>query len=208
MKRVLTPKEIDAMVFDHFDFQGEWFDAFSKPEKTGTWFIAGNTSNGKSSFSQKLTKYLADLGNKVLIAPLEEGGRSTLQNSLRKINMTAVSGKVQFCPANEPIMQSIARLKKRNAAKILVIDSWQYAGLSFSSFKKTTEDHPDVLFIIISQAIKGKLVGSSAGRVELHADLKIWVEGHRAISKGRYIGTKGYYTNWHEGALKYWGAAQ
>lgn len=206
MRRVLTPKEIDAMVFSHFDFAGEWFDAFDKPETTGTWFIAGNTSNGKSSFSQKLYKYLASLGAKILIAPLEEGGRSTLQKLLRSVNMSAVSGKVQFCPKHEPIITSVLRLKKRNAPKVFVIDSWQYAELPFLAFKKITEENPDVLFIVISQAIKGKLVGASAGRVELHADLKIWVEGHRAISKGRYIGTKGYYTNWHEGALKYWGA--
>ncbi len=37
------------------------------------------------------------------------------------------------------------------------------------------------------------------------ASLKIFVEGFRAISKGRFIGPKGYYTVWEEGAERYWG---
>lgn len=204
MKRVLTPKDIDAMNFEFFEFEGEWLEAFDKPETCGTWFIWGDSGNGKSTFVQKLIKYLASF-KKVLVAPLEEGGRATLQRSFRKINMSAVSGKVQICP-KEPLKTSIERLKKRYAAKILVIDSWQYAELTSRQFKRITDEHPDVLFIVISQSEKRSPLGQSARDVMYHADLKIWVEGHRAISKGRYIGTKGYYTNWHEGALKYWGA--
>ena len=37
------------------------------------------------------------------------------------------------------------------------------------------------------------------------ATLKIWVEGFKAFSKGRFIGEKGNYTIWEEGANKYWG---
>ena len=205
MRRVLTPKDLDAMVFEHFEFTGEWFDAFDRPEKSGTWFISGNTSNGKSSFVNNLLKYLATLGARILVAPLEEGGRSTLQKMLRNVNMVSVSGKIQYCP-REPFATSVLRLKKkRSRPTVFVIDSWQYAEMRFSAYKKLTEEHPDILFIVVSQMIKNKLVGTSAGSVELHADLKIVVEGHRAISKGRYIGKIGHYVNWHEGALKYWG---
>jgi len=37
------------------------------------------------------------------------------------------------------------------------------------------------------------------------ADLKIWVEGYRAFSKGRTFGELGYYTIWPERAEAYWG---
>ncbi|MEA4949586.1 MAG: ATP-dependent serine protease, partial [Petrimonas sp.] len=47
--------------------------------------------------------------------------------------------------------------------------------------------------------------GRAAKSVMYDADMKIWVEGYRAISKGRYIGEKGYFDVWPEKALRYWG---
>ena len=40
------------------------------------------------------------------------------------------------------------------------------------------------------------------------ADLKIWVEGYTAFSKGRFIGETGKYTVWARGAAEYWGDTQ
>ena len=37
------------------------------------------------------------------------------------------------------------------------------------------------------------------------ATLKIWVEGFKAFSKGRFIGQTGEFTIWDEGAARYWG---
>ena len=37
------------------------------------------------------------------------------------------------------------------------------------------------------------------------ATLKVWVEGYKATSKGRFIGTTGEYIIWEEGAQVYWG---
>jgi len=39
------------------------------------------------------------------------------------------------------------------------------------------------------------------------ADLKIWVEGYVAFSKGRYQGSTGEYTIWEKGAYDYWNVA-
>ena len=49
-------------------------------------------------------------------------------------------------------------------------------------------------------------VGRTAKSVMFDADEKIWVEGHIAFSKGRYIGANGgSYVIWKEGAERYWG---
>ena len=37
------------------------------------------------------------------------------------------------------------------------------------------------------------------------ASLKIYVEGFRAFSKGRFFGSVGHFTIWDEGAVRYWG---
>lgn len=203
MKRGITPAELDAIKFDEFDFQGEWFDAFEKPETSGVWFIWGNSANGKTSVTLKLLKYLTTFDKKGVYNSLEEGRRKTMQKVFRKVNMKEVTGKVIM--VQESIEDLIERLKKRGSAEIVVLDSIQYANLSFKQYLALKKLFPKKLFIILSQA-EGKMpTGRMARSVMFDADLKIWVEGHRAISKGRYIGPKGYYTNWVEGAALYWG---
>ncbi|MBY0377485.1 MAG: hypothetical protein K2Q33_02840, partial [Gammaproteobacteria bacterium] len=180
-------------------------EAFGTPEKRGTWFIAGNTSNGKSTLVAKLVKLLIEsFDEKVLYCSLEEIGKASLQKTINEVNMSAVSGKVQYCP-KESFDTSVARLKKRDAARVFVIDSYQFTFKTFRQFLKIESENPNVLFIVISQAIKGKIQGKPAEDIQLYADLKIWVEGHRAICKGRHPGPKGYMDIWKEGAFKYWG---
>lgn len=201
MKRGITPKELDAMKFDVFDFEGEWFDAFAKPERNGMWFIWGNSGNGKTTIVLKLVKYLASF-EKVIYNSMEEGKRKTMQDAFRTVGMNEVTSKVLL--VKETIDDLIVRLQKRRSAKVVVIDSIQYSGLNFKSWLKLKAMFADVLFIIVSQAEGKKPKGRPADDIHYDADLKIWVEGHRAISKGRYIGKVGYYVNWLEGSLKYW----
>lgn len=203
MKRGMTPAELDAIVFDEFEFEGDWFDAFDRPETNGVWFIWGNSANGKTGFTLKLIKYLTTFKRKVIFNSLEEGRRKTMQKAFRNDNMNEVTGKVIM--VQESIEDLIVRLKKRGSAEVVVLDSIQYAWLSFKQFLALKKQFPSKLFIIISQAEGRSPKGRMAKDVMFDADLKIWVEGHRAISKGRYIGKKGYYTNWIQGAARYWG---
>ena len=48
---------------------------------------------------------------------------------------------------------------------------------------------------------------TAATSVMYDADLKIWVEGYVAFSKGRYQGATGEYTIWEKGAYDYWNVA-
>lgn len=203
MKRGMTPAELDAKNFECFEFSGEWFEAFDKPETTGVWFICGNSSNGKTSFVLKLIKYLTTFDRKAVYNSLEEGDRKTMQDAFRRANMNEVTGRVVM--VQESIEDSTERLKKRYSPDILILDSIQYSGLTFRQYLAFKKLHKSKLILVISQADGSKPKGKMAKDVMYDADLKIWVEGHRAISKGRYIGTKGYYTNWIEGAAKYWG---
>jgi hypothetical protein len=41
-----------------------------------------------------------------------------------------------------------------------------------------------------------------------NASLKIWIEGFKAYSHGRYIGPTGEFTIWEEGFEKYYGLNQ
>ena len=99
------------------------------------------------------------------------------------------------------------RVAKPKSADVFVIDTIQYFGeeVRFKQYLKLRRDNPGKLFIYISH-LKGKQPdGKAAMKVMRDSSLKIWVEGYRAISKGRYIGPRGYYTIWEEGASRYWG---
>ena len=49
-------------------------------------------------------------------------------------------------------------------------------------------------------------MGRLAVDIKFDADLKVWVEGGRAMSEGRYIGSVGYYDVLQQKARQYWGA--
>lgn len=203
MKKGTTPDELDSIKFEVFEFKGEWYEAFEEPETVGVWFIWGDSGNGKTSTTLKLIKYLTTFGRKVIYNSLEEGKRKTMQNAFRKANMKEVTGKVIMVQESIPELE--IRMNKRGSAGVIVIDSIQYSNMTFKQYLAFRSRHPKKLIIILSQVTGKQPKGQMAKDVMSDADLKIWVEGHRAISKGRYIGPKGYYTNWIEGATRYWG---
>lgn len=203
IKRALTVQNILDKKYKLFDFQGAWYDAFRKPEMTGVWFIWGNSGNGKTSFVIQLIKELARFDN-VLLNSREEGTKHTLQESLIKFNMSeAKTNKVHF--VDEPISDLVIRLKMKKSARIVVIDSFQAMLISYKEYIEIKTQFPDKLIILISQADGKKPKGRSADGVLFDASLKIYVEGYRAFSHGRYKGPKEEYDIWPERALRYWG---
>lgn len=97
---------------------------------------------------------------------------------------------------------------------IYVLFHWMNCG-SFKILQATTSPelyydfknkHKNKLIIFISHATGKEPSTKVAQRIMYDADLKIWVEGYKALSKGRYIGTIGEKTIWAEGANRYWGS--
>ncbi|SMO48435.1 DNA repair protein RadA [Solitalea koreensis] len=203
MARALSVSDLLNKKYKSFDFQGDWYDAFENPETTGVWFIWGNSGNGKTSFTLQLCKELTRFG-RVAYNSLEEGDAKTMQNAFRKTGMASVKKKLLLLC--EPIDELSVRLDKPKSPSFVVIDSWQYAGLSFAKYLEFKKKHKNKLLIFISQADGKQPSGRAAKSVMYDASLKIWVEGYKAFSKGRYIGPNGgSYTIWHEGAALYHG---
>lgn len=202
MKRALSVSELLSQVKETFEFREEWQDAFGSPETVGVWFIWGNSGNGKSSFVMQLCKELCKYG-KVLYNSLEEGDSLTMQNSLKRHGMMKVNRRLNI--TSESITVLSKRLEKRRSPEFVVIDSFQYAQMSYRQYIKFKEKHKNKLIIFISHADGKSPSGRSAKSVMYDAALKIWVEGYKAFSKGRFIGSTGTYTIWDKGAEKYWG---
>ena len=196
-------REMLSMKYNTFDFRGEWYEAFGLPEKRGVWFVWGNSGNGKTSFVMQLCKYLCRFG-RVAYNSLEEGVSLTMQNTLKRFGMMDVNRRFLLLDA-ENMEQLEIRLNRQKSPDFIVIDSFQYTMMTFKQYIEFKERHKNKLLIFISHADGRLPSGRSAKSAMYNADLKIYVEGYRAFSKGRYIGPMKYFDIWPEEAERYWG---
>ena len=203
LRRALSVSDVLRMKKETYPFEGAWEEAFGCPEKNGVWFVWGNSGNGKTSFMLQLCKELSRFG-RVAYDSLEEGASLTMKNAFMTAGMQDVARRFVLLD-RENMEQLSTRLGKHKSPDIVVIDSFQYTKMSFKDYEAFKERHANKLLIFVSQADGNKPAGRTAVSVMYDASLKIFVSGFRAISKGRYFGSKGYYTIWEERANLYWG---
>jgi hypothetical protein len=199
--RAFSPGEILSKKFKTLPWSEAWKEAFSEPENCGVWFVWGNSGNGKSSFVMQLVRELANFG-KVFYNSLEEGTSLTMQHNLVRAGIKEVKRNVLI--GREDMASLSERLNKRRSPDFVVIDSVQYTGITAPDYRKFREKHRNKLLIFISHAEGRQPEGRTAKSIKYDADLKIWVEGFKAISNGRY-NPGGEYIVWTDGAKKYYG---
>ena len=203
MGRALTVKEVLNKKRQTFPFDGKWADAFGQPERTGVRYIWGRSGNGKTSFVMQLIAELCKY-DRVAFDSMEEGDSLSMRQKLVRHGLSKVGSRFHLLNA-EPMTELKERLARRKSYNIIVIDSFQYTQMSYRDYIQFKEQNKDKLIVFISHA-KGSLPrGSAAEGVMYDATLKIWVEGFKAFSKGRFIGQTGEFTIWDEGAERYWG---
>lgn len=195
-------RELLNTKYEMLEFEDEWYDAFGTPERKGVWIIWGNSANGKSSFAMQLCKYLCKFG-RVMYDSLEEGASLTMRNTLERHGMLEVNRKFLLLD-NENMDELSIRLKRQKSPDFVVIDSFQYTQMTYKQYIAFKEMHKNKLLIFISHADGKYPNGRAAKSVMYDATLKIYIEGYRAFSKGRFIGPKGYFDIWPEEAEAYW----
>jgi KaiC/GvpD/RAD55 family RecA-like ATPase len=206
ISKALSSKDLLSKKYKLFKFKNEWYDAFGQPETTGVWFIWGNSGNGKTRFVLQLIKELARF-DKVLYNSLEEGAAHTMQKAWQDNQMESCGKNLQLVSEGIDVLKE--RLNKRQSPRVVVLDSFQYTQLNFKEYMKLKTSYPQKLFVFTSQSDSRSPSGKTAIKVMYDASLKIWVEGYKAFSKGRYIGHNGgIYTIWDEGSKSYWGTTE
>lgn len=202
LKRAYSPVEIQKMNIPSFDFAGDWEASLGRPSKTGTWIIWGHSGNGKSSFAMQLIKYLCKF-DRVIYDSLEESTGKSLQMSLNRHGMEEVNHKLLILD-REPMDRLSERLSRKRSPGIAIIDSFQYSGLSYQGYKDLKERHANKLLIFISHAEGMRPEGRAAKKVEYDADVKIFIQGFRAMCKSRFMEKPGVpFLIWEEGAARY-----
>ena len=203
MARAYGVRQIMNASFKTLDFQNEWLQLIGQPEALGSWIIWGPSYNGKSSFSLSLAKYLATFG-KVAYNSLEEGRCESIRQGFAHVDMMEVDGKLLLLD-QEPISDLVIRLRKKKSPRFIFIDSLQYAGLTYPTYKELVNEFRNKLFIWISHADGREPAGAVARRVRYDAFVKIRVEGFLAFCESRYGGDRQPYTIWQQGAEEYYG---
>ena len=205
MAKSLSAQQVLTIQRRTIQLDGAWGDCLGKIDRTGVVLVWGQSGNGKSSAVMSLAKELTKHG-KVLYVSLEEGFALSFQNTLRRHHMQECGTRFQVV-TGEDMEQLSQRLAKRRSADFVVIDSFQYTQLNYKRYLAFKKAHRDKLIIFVSHADGKQPAGRAAVSVKYDADQKIWVEGYKAISNGRYIGSTGECIIWEEGAAKYWGPA-
>lgn len=201
MARTLSAKQVLTIKFDTIRLGGRWDECVGEIETTGIWFIWGNSGNGKTSAVVSLCKELSVFG-KVLYNSREEGVSLTMQNTLRRYGMGELGSRFQL--ANMSLQELDEKISQQRSPKFVVLDSFQFMGLTYKDFRAFCEKHKNKMLIFVSRTRGRQPEGRAAISAMYDASCKIWVEGYKAFSKGRFVGTTGEMTIWDEGAKKYW----
>lgn len=202
MARTLSAKQVLSIKYDTVSLGGGWDACLGPVELTGVWFVWGNSGNGKTSALVSLGKELADYG-RVLYNSREEAFLPSFQNTLRHFGVGDLGSAFQV--SADTIEELTEKLSKRRSPRFVIIDSFQFMGFNYKSFRAFCDRFRNKkLLIFVSRADGLRPQGRSAVSAMYDADCKIWVEGYKAVSKGRYIGETGEAVIWEEGARKYW----
>lgn len=201
MKRALSVADIEAFNPHVLKFEGKWKEAIGEPELTGAWIIWGNSVNGKTRFALQLAKYLANF-KRVAYDSLEEGLSESIKKAINGVGMKEVARKFILLD-KEPIEELKERLRKRKGPDVVIIDSLQYTGLTYSDYKSIRDEFRGKLFIFISHAEGREPRGNVGKSVKYDANVKIYVEGYKAMPQSRYGGNKELIV-WEKGARDYW----
>lgn len=202
MARSLTAKEILGIRHRSLELGGEWGNCVGTIDRHGVVFIWGNSGNGKSSAVVSLCRELCNFG-KVLYVSLEEGFSLSFQNTLKRFDMYSCGSRFQVIDSATP-EEIVERLKKPRSQEFVVIDSFQFLGMSYRQYVEFKTQLANKLIIFVSHADGKQPAGRAARSVKYDAMLKIWVEGHVAFSNGRFIGPTGQVVIWKQGAWEYW----
>lgn len=203
-KKAISMETLLNKKFDLMPVSKVWRNFLGTPERSGSWFVYGESGHGKTSFLMQLAKELARY-SRVAYNTLEEGARKSMQDLVKDNNMSEVGSRFVILD-RESIDDLNTRLIRQRSPDVVIIDSAQYSFLTKRSYKLLVSSHPKKLFIFSSHAKGKEPVGAIGRDILFDADIKIRVEGFKAFATSRV--KRGIvpvpFVIWEQGAEQYW----
>ena len=150
--KVWSLKNLEDIRHEYIDFDGEWYQAFGRPEKSGCWIIYGKSGQGKSSFALQLARKLDEMGMRVLYLTLEMGGSTDFLESVRDVGMRSDINRIIF--SDDTTFEDLDEyLGKQRSADVIIIDSVQYftdqCGVKADEIISLRKKYPRKVFILL-----------------------------------------------------------
>ncbi|SNA78968.1 P-loop NTPase family protein [Flavobacterium psychrophilum] len=199
LPKALTVANIINQRVKRILFTWKWYDAFKQPQDKGVWFVWGGSGSGKSTFVMMLCKEMALLKHKVFFNLLEEETDDT--DFIERVDMLEMNDVEDcFLVKTYNYDEMIIYLKRKNSAKVVVIDSATYFFESFEQYQNFKKMFRDKIIIITGHARGNNPKFELEDRIKFDAKMKIFVNGYLALCKGRTIGPNGgRFIIWQEG---------
>ncbi len=188
--KALTVANIVNQKVSRIAFEGKFYEAFKQPQDKGVWFVWGGSGSGKSTFILMLCKALANLEHKVFLDLLEEDMDDT--DFIDRINLMEMQ-EVQshFLARSYDYKDLVTYLKRKDSAKVVVIDSATYFFESFEQYKQFKRMFREKIIIITGHASGKNPKSGLEDAIMFDAKMKIYVNGYMAYCRGRTIGPNG-----------------
>lgn len=191
LRKVLSVTDVTSIKIEQIKFSGRFYDVFGNPQNKGRWFIWGSSGSGKSSFIMQLTKEFSQTHKTLLVSNEEERTDEAFQDRFNLFHMQDVKSNLQIID-KESLEDLTERLKKRNSAQVVIIDSvpymFLYKGKTIADYFQFIEDFKDKLIIFIGHAEGKNPATEFEKRVMYDATQKVFVSGYVATNKGRKFG--------------------
>lgn len=202
LRRPITVTDLYRKKFNLLPFTGEWLNTLGRPERTGSWIIYGDSTNGKTRFTLQMAKYLAQFGI-VYINSLEEGQSESIKQGFRAVGIE--KGDKVYLLDREPLSTVKFHLdKQRSAPDFVFFDSIQFMrGFTKEQYFDLLKEYRNTIFIFTSHAEGKHPRGALATDIYYASFIKMRVEGYRVFPKSRYGGNQSY-DIWPEMAEAYW----
>jgi hypothetical protein len=129
-----------------YNFNGRWQQLFNQPTKGFSALVYGQPKSGKSTMAIDLAGYLARGFGRVLYASIEEGGRSTLDERIRRLGV------------GHPNMDISNNLPADlSNYDFIITDSVSRGNLDLGQMQQLKADWPDKNFVFLFHTTKDGL---------------------------------------------------
>jgi hypothetical protein len=176
LKRALTVADVENYRPKLLPFEGKWRNSFGTPEQRGSILIYGMPKNGKTDLAMQLAVYLTRFG-RVAYNSVEEGVSAGIREAIRRNRVCEVAKRFHLLD-RETIGQLTARLKRKQSADFIFIDSVQRIGMTTREYEVLKDTFPNKLFILISHVDDAKNPdGKTAKNIKRYSDAFAFVDG-------------------------------
>lgn len=200
--KVLGIKQFHQMRFKFLPIPRDWEGTLGKVPERFIAVVYGFSGNGKTEFVVRLTKMLAQLGQKVAWLSYEQRHGSDFQLATTRNQMEEVNGyffpidPIAGVPDDRSLIDDLDDyLRKRSSADVIVFDSIDYTGFSWEDYVMLKNRYGKrKTFIFIAHATKsGRLKKSISERIIFDGGMGIFVTHYIAHPiKNRYGGFTPY----------------